>query len=212
MSLQDDIGPPDELPGTAVSAIHEELDDLFTDDRPTPSRINLGCGTDQRAGYCNVDEVASVDPDIRHDLDDYPWPFQSQCAERILASHVLEHLSDVERALTECARILEPGGQLVVRHPIGLDHVADPDHEPDTRWDWTTPEMYCGERHWDVDVGLEVVDKRVRLWSQEPGWLGRLKRAYYEYLLHRYGPGRWCFNRPATSGEFIVTFERGDDS
>lgn len=175
------------------------------------TNLNLGCGEDYREGWHNVDADPLVDPDEILDLDDYPWPFENESFKFVLASHVFEHLENIEQALTETARILKPGGRLEVRYPIGLDYVADPDHIQEHRWDWNTPLMYCGERHWDIDVGLEVVDRQVALWAQSPGLWKDLREFWWRFLFWRYGPGRWCFGRQAVSGEFIVTFEREGD-
>lgn len=171
-------------------------------------RLNLGCGQDYREGWLNVDAVAAVEPDLACDLNDRPWPFPDESFELIVCSHVLEHLDDYEWALEECARILKPDGRLRVKHPIGLDFTADPDHNARAKWDWDTPKMLCGKRHWDQTTGLEVADRHVTLWAQKPGiWRG-LQQQKLDWWMRRYGPGRWCFDLEAVSGEFIVTFER----
>lgn len=171
-------------------------------------RLNLGCGEDYRDGWCNVDAIAAVDPDYQLNLNEQPWPFPDGSFEYVLCSHVLEHLDDLEMALGECARILKPGGYLKVHHPIGLDMQADADHNKQHEWDWETPKMLCGKRHWDHDCGLAVVGRDVNLWAQKPGIWGALQQHRINYWLARYGPGRWCFDLEATSGEFIVEFRR----
>lgn len=176
-------------------------------------QLNLGCNTDYREGWCNVDVNETVYADVHCDLEDVPWPFEADQCQRVLASHVFEHLDDIEAVLRECARVLRPGGVLTVRHPIGLDWVEDPDHNPQNEWDWGTPARYCGAEPWDTDVGLEVVGRDVTLWSQQPR--GRLRAYHQKWLrakLAMFGPGRWCFARGQWSGEFIVHFRkpRGD--
>lgn len=167
--------------------------------------LNLGCGIDHRPDAWDVDAVASVDPDEVVDLTERPWPWPDACFERIVAAHVLEHLPDIAAALRECRRILSSGGELVATLPVGVDARADPDHYH--VWTWRTPTFYCGERHWDVDVGLDVVDRDVELWTMLPE--GRLRGAHERllgWLLDRYDAGPWCFAMPATAGEFRVVF------
>lgn len=168
--------------------------------------LNLGCGDDQPPTSWNVDAVASVGPDEIHDLNDVPWPWPDESFERIRASHVLEHLDDAEAALGECERVLEPGGRLVTHWPMGADARADPDHVRE--WTWRTPEFYTGVRHWDVDVGLVVVERRCRIWSMHPGWLSILHNRWLRWRQRRHGDGIWCFTEPHVSGEFTVVFEK----
>lgn len=169
--------------------------------------LHLGCGEERHEDAWNVDVNPGVDPDEVVDLGDTPWPWTDECVGCIRAYHVLEHLADLEGALRECARILTPGGYLETRWPIGLDARADPDHEH--VWTWRTPTFYCGERHWDVDVGLEVEHRVVRLWSHHPiDRLRYLHEWWIRRLLDRRGPGPWCFDVSMTSGEFSVVFRK----
>lgn len=170
------------------------------------STLHLGCGEDYRPDAVNVDAVPSVDPDVVLDLEETPWPFEDGRFDRIVAHHVLEHLADQSAILAECARVLEPGGRLEVAVPVGLDATADPDHEH--TWSWRTPEFFTGARHWDADLPLTVVEKDVSLWGQLPGRLNDQYGRLLDRLLRHYGPDRWCFAMPATSGEFRVTFRR----
>lgn len=175
------------------------------------ARLNLGCGEDYRPGWTNVDKVAAVDPDYVVDLEHTPWPFPDGAFDRVLAAHVIEHLPDMVAALRELARVLAAGGRAEVRLPIGDDATADPDHDwGDGRpWTWRTPLFYCGERHWDVDVGLTVVDREARVWSMYHHPLVRLGHtARLRALAAVEGDGDWQFSQSATAGEFRVTFEK----
>lgn len=166
-------------------------------------KLHLGCGNDYREGWHNVD-INLVECDEQLDITDTPWPYPADSVDRIAAHHVIEHCDDVESVFRECKRVLKPVRALVVTVPIGYNALADPDHKHE--WMWQTPEFYCGERHWDVDVGLSVVYRDVTLWSTLPGLLGRVHTKTLEARLAYYGPGVWCFGEPHTSGEFEVTF------
>lgn len=80
--------------------------------------LNLGSG--QRPflpPWLNVDCQAKWQPDILADIRNVPLP--DQCARLIMLHHVLEHFdaADAKQVLTECKRLLEPGGRLVVIVP-----------------------------------------------------------------------------------------------
>lgn len=171
-----------------------------------PEKLNLGCGSDIRQTFWNVDYNPYDGVDEVLDLTETPWPWPSNHFERILWSHALEHIEDLEAALEECYRVLEPGGQAVILWPVGMNELADPDHEH--RWIWDTPLYYCGERPWDADVGLEVVDRDVDLHTHLNGTAGWCYRWAIRFYERHHGQGRWMFDLPVTSGEFRVVMQK----
>ena len=92
--------------------------------------LNLGCGPDIREQYWNVDLVDGPGVDQQHDLDEYPWPFETDQFSIVLMSHVIEHLQDREAALNELHRIMRPGGIATVRFPHhnSISAYTDPSH------------------------------------------------------------------------------------
>jgi SAM-dependent methyltransferase len=53
-----------------------------------------------------------------------PWP--SASFDAVVADSLLEHLADPRAALRECARVLRPGGRLILWSPNRLSLLADP--------------------------------------------------------------------------------------
>jgi hypothetical protein len=72
-------------------------------------RLNLGCGMKREADAVNVDRVASITPDVVHDLNQRPWPFDDDSFEEISAFDVVEHLEDVVATMEEIHRVAAPG-------------------------------------------------------------------------------------------------------
>lgn len=177
-----------------------------------PQTLRLGCGTDTRPMQWNVDlhDLAGIDE--TWDLDERPWPWADGFWSTIIAEHVFEHLESIEAALGEAARVLEPGGRLLVALPMGRDAYADATHRWGERrlpWTWRTPEFYVGDRHWHADLGLHVVNRDVEVWSVHPNpWVRRLQQRWWAWKLSRYGPGEWCFELSPMCGEFTVVFEK----
>jgi SAM-dependent methyltransferase len=85
------------------------------DKKAGPLFLNLGAGHTRVEGFLSVDLYGT--PDVRHDLNKAPYPWPDNSVDRILASHIMEHLDDWWTAVTECARILRPGGLLEIRVP-----------------------------------------------------------------------------------------------
>lgn len=82
-------------------------------------RLNLGCGSDIRHGYVNVDfrELPGVDRVV--DLSSFPWPFETSSCDEVLMFDFLEHFpyGSTSLILVECYRVLRPNGQLAVQVP-----------------------------------------------------------------------------------------------
>lgn len=95
-------------------------------------KLNLGCGVNPRAGYVNVDKEGA--PDVRHDLEVFPWPWEDSVAEEIVLCHVLEHLGQSPAAfvgvMKELYRVCVPGGlvKIDVPHPRHDHFLGDPTH------------------------------------------------------------------------------------
>ncbi len=83
----------------------------------TQKKLNLGCGEDKKEGYINVDWSPLVKPDVVHDLNTIPYPFDDHSVDSIEAFHVLEHLEKPFAIMKEFHRILVPGGQLHLKLP-----------------------------------------------------------------------------------------------
>lgn len=115
-------------------------------------KLLLGCGSardrrvwlpgdpddalDWGGGLVRLDHNADHRPDVVHDLDVLPWPFDDDTFERIDAYEVLEHLGQQGdyrsffAHFTEVWRILRPGGHLVATCPAWNSPWAfgDPSH------------------------------------------------------------------------------------
>ena len=85
-------------------------------------RLNLGCGTDIRKGFFNVDCVALTGVDKVFDLNKHPWPFKDNKFDFVNADQVLEHLDNQVKALQEIWRITKNGATV----HIGVPHYASP--------------------------------------------------------------------------------------
>ncbi len=92
--------------------------------------IELGCGKNKHKGAICIDKNKECKPDILHDLED-GIPFDDNSVDKVLAFHVLEHLSDKEKIMSEIHRVLKPGGLFIFEVPSaeGPGAFAHPDHK-----------------------------------------------------------------------------------
>lgn len=95
-----------------------------------PRRLNLGCGTDIRPGWVNLDCARLPGVDVVHDLSCLPLPFEAGQFSSICAKDVLEHL-DYIPLLKELHRILQVGGTLEIQVPhfTSASNYIDPTHK-----------------------------------------------------------------------------------
>ena len=139
----------------------------MTHESPTAAqRLNLGCGLFPKSGYVNVDIDGRGKPDVVHDLNVIPYPFESDLFERIESDHNLEHLTDAFAVMRELHRILAPGGELVIRVPHFSRGFTHPDHK--RGFDVSFP--YYFDPAFDAGyVGVELKLERLRLrWNGQP--------------------------------------------
>ncbi len=95
--------------------------------------IDLGCGGRKHENSIGMDNVALDGVDVIHDLLDFPYPFDSEYADEIILSHVLEHFefTDIVAILKESHRILKPNGNVTISvpHAFSVAYFTDPTHK-----------------------------------------------------------------------------------
>jgi len=94
-------------------------------------KLNLGCGRDIRPGFVNIDQVNLPGIDKQYNLNKFPYPFEDNTFDYIIASHVIEHLDDPVRCIKEMHRISKPNGiiDLYVPHFASISAYLDPTHK-----------------------------------------------------------------------------------
>lgn len=108
-----------------------------------PLRLNVGSGKDWRDDALNLDISKRWRPDVVLDLAQ-PWvlplavdaerfpnlTLHENMFDEIVANDVLEHVADLATAMTNCLRLLKPGGVLRAKVPYDLSYGAwqDPTH------------------------------------------------------------------------------------
>lgn len=94
------------------------------------TKLNVGCGTDIKPDYINLDVADLPGVDVAHDLTKFPWPFADNSFDTIDLINVLEHLPDTIATLEELHRIARPDAKVMVRVPYwnSPDMLADPTH------------------------------------------------------------------------------------
>ncbi|MCB0379922.1 MAG: class I SAM-dependent methyltransferase [Flavobacteriales bacterium] len=97
----------------------------------TKKKLNLGCGTDIREGWINLDNFDDKRIDVKHDLETFPYPFEDNYFDEIIAVNVLEHIENPVRVIEELHRITAKNGKVTIRVPYynSKDMGTDPTHK-----------------------------------------------------------------------------------
>lgn len=100
--------------------------------------LNLGCGhakhdfpeAAQASEIIGVDISNRSQADVLHDLDSYPYPFESNSFDLVILQDVIEHVESVPGIINEVYRLLRDGGIVRIRTPHYSSYYAynDPTH------------------------------------------------------------------------------------
>lgn len=95
-----------------------------------PKILDLGCGRDKLPDAVGMDQNPRSDADVIQDLDQRPWPFETDSFEYVRAQDVLEHVSDFFGVMEEIHRVCRDGAEVLVRMPFmsSVHFATDPTH------------------------------------------------------------------------------------
>ena len=80
-------------------------------------KLNLGCGYTILDGWVNLDYLDGQGVDVVHDLEKFPYPFKDNTFDKVLASHIIEHLSNPDGLVRELWRISKNGARIKIQTP-----------------------------------------------------------------------------------------------
>ena len=92
--------------------------------------LDVGCGSSKFPGAVGLDISPDTEADIVADLDDFPYPIESDSFDEILCQDVIEHVASPVQTMTELHRIGRPGARVLIRTPHFSSVLAysDPTH------------------------------------------------------------------------------------
>jgi predicted SAM-dependent methyltransferase len=123
-------------------------------------KLNLGCGSDIRQGWINLDIADIEGVNIVHDLNKLPLPFEGEEFDYILCKDVLEHL-DYVPLLRDLHRILKRGGvlEISVPHFTSQDNYIDPTHR--RMFSFQTFEFFVNESSFEREYYFDFHFQRI---------------------------------------------------
>ena len=161
--------------------------------------LDLGCGKKKRPGAIGVDYSDRHNADVIHDLNEIPYPFESESIDQVYLDNVLEHLNDPMRVMEEVHRITKLGGNVKVIVPYfrsawafidpthktfyTVDSFAyyDPDHIICKRYDYVKTRFKVDKVVFNETLGDTRITKKLMIW-----FANKYPNRYESYLSHLY--------------------------
>lgn len=131
-----------------------------------PIRLNIGCGTDYKKGWVNIDNNSDNNIeklDLNWDLRN-PLPFDDGSVDYVFNEHFFEHLTveEGQTAMKDLMRVLKPGGVMRIAMP-DLEKAID--NYKDKNWKKTQVPFL-------KRFGLGFVKTRAELLNMNFSWWG----------------------------------------
>ena len=111
-----------------------------------PGTLDVGCGQYKVPGAIGIDRYDWPGVDVVHDLDKYPWPFETDAFSRIVCRHSLAHLVNVVAAMEELHRITRPGGSVEILTPHFSSDNAFTDVTTKSFFGYRSMDYFCVDR------------------------------------------------------------------
>lgn len=95
--------------------------------------LDVGCGTRKiEPSAVGIDISPRSAADVVWDLDQFPWPLETNKFDRVHMSHIIEHVKDIPRTMEEVHRVARDGAEVLIVTPHFSSHnsYTDPTH----RW------------------------------------------------------------------------------
>jgi SAM-dependent methyltransferase len=142
-------------------------------------KLNLGCGSDIRKDYLNLDFIKCSGVNLVYDINKLPLPFKENTFKEILMFNILEHVLDPWQLMCEIHRISKKDGiiRIITPHFSSGNTWADMQHK--------RPFSYLCFTHKNIIDKFEVVNNVIdfpkrSFWFK---WFANKFPGFYEYNL-----------------------------
>ncbi|MCD6565274.1 MAG: methyltransferase domain-containing protein [Bacteroidales bacterium] len=146
--------------------------------------LDIGCGNNKTNGTIGLDRVRTDGVDILCDIEQ-SLPLKSGTIDKIIASHVLEHMGNVIKTLEEIHRVLKMGGVAIIEvpHVRSLGAFMDPTHKH--FFTIMTMDYFTDESAFNYysHARFRIMRKELKFKPRWLQWLFNLRPEFTEQLL-----------------------------
>jgi len=83
----------------------------------TKQVLDFGCGKNKTIGSIGIDNDPNSDADVFHNLNELPYPFDSNTFDVVYCNNILEHLPNLIWVMEELWRICKDGAIIKINTP-----------------------------------------------------------------------------------------------
>ncbi|MBC7427469.1 MAG: methyltransferase domain-containing protein [Bacteriovorax sp.] len=151
----------------------------------TSRKLNLGAGTIILNDFVNLDCAQIPGIDVVHDLNSYPWPFEDNTFDYVLAEDLIEHLNNPMTAIEEIHRITSSGGIAEIQVPYWNSWSANTDLSHRHRFtehsfDYFDPGRKLGQlRYYYSNAKFNITEEEIAITPILP-WLPLPRFSYFK--------------------------------
>jgi SAM-dependent methyltransferase len=151
--------------------------------------LDLACGGTKSPDAVGIDRLPLPGVDFVHDLDTFPYPFDSDTFDRVICLNGMEHLDRPLDVLAELHRISRPGALIHIASPhfSSVDFFTDPTHRhpfSSRSFDYLVPGTQAFGLQYNSAARFAKLGARVTF--ALPCGLNRLARWLANHNLERY--------------------------
>jgi len=171
-------------------------------------KLNIGCGKDYKdpkLGWVNLDFNSDYKTDIRHNLNKFPYPFKKGEFEYIYCSHILEHVDDFFKTLTELEKILRIGGILHIRVPHFSNGNGYNDLSHKRFFGWSTFKGIL-EGYYNKKFNFKIINQRFNFLAENHGIANKLFSWIFNIIPKQFYERFLCWIFPV--GEIEIKLRR----
>lgn len=146
--------------------------------------LDVGCGPRKTANAIGIDHFAYPGVDVVCDLDVTPWPLVTSSFDKIVASHVIEHVASIPSFMRELHRVGRPGA---------LVEISTPHFSSNDSWQDPTHRWHLGSRWHETFCGgyLSAQLPQFEFLSVEVELPRKVRNVLTRLMLRYRGLGRW---------------------
>ena len=131
--------------------------------------LDIGCGNNKHSNAVGLDKFPHNDVDVVWDLEKTPLPFGDEQFDKVIAFHILEHITNLKPLMEDILRILKSNGILHIKVPFFASELAftNPFHK--RFFTYSTFECFTNKNMTELESmsGFKIIERKLRFLTKK---------------------------------------------